>query len=615
MTGVRFYKAAANTGTHVGSLWSSTGTLLASATFTGETESGWQQVTFSAKVAVKAGTTYVAGYFAPFGHYSATGFGFGSAGVTRGPLEGLANASSANGVYAYGSSSAYPSNSYNATNYYTDVLFEPVPPSGPPAQPTGVFAAVASGQAQVSWKAPSNEGGGPITGYTVTPYVGSTAQTPVKVGASTASLALSGLTNGTTYTFKVAATNSVGTGPQSAASNAVTPQDTIFEFATPTVVDAGDGSSVELGVKFTPEENGFVTGVRFYKSAANTGTHVGSLWSSTGTLLASATFSSEGESGWQQVTFTSPVAVKAGTTYVAGYLAPNGHYSATSAAFSPFGVSNPPLKALANETSVDGVYAYGSSSAFPTNSFNATNYWVDVLFELALPSAPEAPEGVSATSATSQAQVSWSAPNADGSPITGYTVTPYVGTTAQTSVEVGASARSAIVTGLANGTSYTFKVSATNSIGTGPQSSASGAVTPQDTIFNYATPEVVDSGDRGSIELGAQVHRGRKRLGDGDPLLQGRREHRHARGQPVELHWRPARLRDVHGRDGIRVAAGHVLEPRRGHRGYHLRGGLLRAERPLLVLPRRLRLCRGEQPAAACARERNEQQRCLRVQR
>jgi Domain of unknown function (DUF4082)/Fibronectin type III domain/Bacterial Ig domain len=502
VTGVRFYKASANTGSHVGSLWSSTGTLLASATFTHETESGWQQVAFSEKVAVKPGTTYVAGYFAPNGHYSATGAGFASAGVTHGPLEALANSSSSNGVYAYGSSSTFPSSSYNATNYYVDVLFEPVPPTGPPAQPTGVFAAVASGQAQVSWKAPSNEGGGPITGYTVTPYVGSTAQTPVKVGASSTSLTLSGLTNATTYTFKVAATNSVGTGPQSSASNSATPQDTIFEFATPTVGDAGDGSSVELGVKFTPEENGFVTGVRFYKSAANTGTHVGSLWSSTGTLLASATFSSEGESGWQQVTFASPVAVRAGTTYVAGYLAPNGHYSATSAAFSPFGVSNPPLKALANETSADGVYAYGSSSTFPTNSFNATNYWVDVLFELALPSAPEAPEGVSATAATAQAQVSWSAPNADGSPITGYTVTPYVGTTAGTPVKVGASARSAIVTGLANGTSYTFEVSATNSIGTGPQSAASAAVTPEDTIFNYATPEVVDSGDRGSIELG-----------------------------------------------------------------------------------------------------------------
>ena len=504
VTGIRYYKAAANTGSHVGSLWSSTGALLASATFTGESEAGWQQVTFSERVAVKAGTTYVAGYFAPFGHYSATGFGFGSSGVSHPPLEALASPTSADGVYAYGPSSAFPSSSYNATNYYVDVLFEPVPPSGPPAPPTGVFAAAAAGQVQVSWKAPSNEGGGPITGYTVTPYIGASAQTPVKVGASITSLNLTGLTNGTAYTFKVSATNSVGTGEQSQASNAATPQDTIFEFGTPGIADAGDTTSVELGVKFTSEENGFVTGVRFYKATANTGTHVGSLWTASGTLLASATFTSESESGWQQVTFASPVAVKAGTTYVAGYLAPNGHYSATAAAFASSAVSNPPLRALANETSVDGVYAYGSSPTFPTNSFNATNYWVDVLFELAVPSAPEAPENISATSATKQAQVSWSAPNADGSPVTGYTVTPYIGTTAQTAVKVGASARSAIVTGLTNGTSYTFKVSATNSIGTGPQSQASNAVIPRDTILDYATPEVVDSGDRGSIELGVK---------------------------------------------------------------------------------------------------------------
>jgi Domain of unknown function (DUF4082)/Fibronectin type III domain/Bacterial Ig domain len=501
VTGIRFYKASTNTGTHVGSLWSSSGTLLASATFTNEAESGWQQVTFSERVAIKAGTTYVAGYFAPNGHYSATGAGFGAA-VTNGPLQALANASSANGVYAYSSSSTFPSNSYNATNYYVDVLFEPVPPTGPPGPPTGVYAAVAASQAQVSWKAPTNEGGGPITGYTVTPYIGSTAQTAVKVGASTTSLDLTGLANGTGYTFKVSATNSVGTGEQSQASNTATPEDTIFEFATPTIVDTGDTASVELGVKFSPEENGFVMGIRFYKATTNTGTHVGSLWSSSGTLLAQATFANEAESGWQQVMFSSPVAVKAGTTYVAGYLAPNGHYSASSSAFSLGGISNPPLRAIANETSVDGVYAYGASSTFPTSSFNATNYWVDVLYAIAAPAAPEAPEGVSATTATKQAQVSWSAPNADGSPITGYTVTPYIGATAQTAVKVGASARSAIVTGLTNGTSYTFKVSATNAIGTGPQSQASSAVVPRDTIFDYATPETTDSGDRGSINLG-----------------------------------------------------------------------------------------------------------------
>jgi hypothetical protein len=504
VTGIRFYKASTNTGTHIGSLWSASGTLLASATFTGESASGWQQVTFSKAVSITAGTTYVAGYFAPNGHYSATPAGFSSAGVSNPPLQALGNSTSADGVYAYGSASAFPSNSFNATNYYVDVTFAPTPPSGPPTSPTGVFASVASGKALVSWNTPTEEGGGPITKYTVTPYIGSTAQTPLSVTAPANSVTLSGLTNGTAYTFKVSATNSVGTSAASAASPAATPEDTIFELGTPTIVDSGDPNSVELGVKFTPQEKGLVTGIRFYKASTNTGTHIGSLWSASGTLLASATFTGEGASGWQQVNFSTPVSVKVGATYIAGYFAPNGHYSATSAAFSPLGVSNPPLQALANETSADGVYSYSATSTFPSSSFNATNYWVDVLFAPSAASAPEAPEGVTASPATGQALVSWTAPYNDGSPITGYTVTPYIGSTAQTPVNVGASTQSVAITGLTNGTSYTFKVAASNALGTGAQSEASSSVTPRNTIFDFATPEIADAGDAHSIELGVK---------------------------------------------------------------------------------------------------------------
>ena len=96
---------------------------------------------------------------------------------------------------------------------------------------------------------------------------------------------------------------------------------------TPVVSASGDTGAVELGVKFRSDVAGFVTGVRFYKGAGNTGTHVGNLWSASGTLLATATFSGESASGWQQVSFSSPVAVTANTTYVVSYFAPNGHYA------------------------------------------------------------------------------------------------------------------------------------------------------------------------------------------------------------------------------------------------------------------------------------------------
>jgi hypothetical protein len=506
VTGIRFYKAATNTGTHVGSLWTASGAELAAATFTGETASGWQQVAFSSPVAINAGSTYVAAYFAPNGHYSAGSAAFSSAGVENPPLDALANGTSENGVYNYSSSSSFPSSSFNATNYYVDVTFLPSPPPPPPAAPTGVSASPATSQAQVSWTAPSEEGGGPITSYTVTPYIGTTAQTPVKVSAPATSATLTGLQNGTSYTFTVAAANAAaGTGKASQPSSAVTPEDTIFDFATPAVTDAGDPSSIELGLKFTSAVNGSVTGIRFYKAATNTGTHIGSLWTAEGTLLSSATFTSETASGWQDVTFSTPVTITAGSTYVAGYFAPNGHYSATGAAFSSAGFENPPLEALANGIGVNGVYAYSATSTFPSNSYNATNYWVDVLFAAPAASPPGAPTGVVAKPATSQAQVSWTPPSGNGgSEITGYTVTPYVGASAQTPVNVGASSTSTTVAGLTNGTSYTFTVAAKNAAGTGSASQASAAVTPRDTIFNFATPTILDTEDSSSVELGVK---------------------------------------------------------------------------------------------------------------
>ncbi|HVN85475.1 MAG TPA: DUF4082 domain-containing protein, partial [Candidatus Binatia bacterium] len=118
----------------------------------------------------------------------------------------------------------------------------------------------------------------------------------------------------------------------------------------------------------------------FYKSAANTGTHTGSLWTSGGSLLATGTFTGEASSGWQQLTFPTPVAITANTAYVASYHTNTGHYAGDADYFATAGVDNPPLHALRNGVSGgDGVYAYGGS-AFPTNTFRSANYWVDVVF-------------------------------------------------------------------------------------------------------------------------------------------------------------------------------------------------------------------------------------------
>ncbi|MBX5235033.1 DUF4082 domain-containing protein [Rhizobium sp. NLR4a] len=150
----------------------------------------------------------------------------------------------------------------------------------------------------------------------------------------------------------------------------------LFGSATPAVVNTNDTSAVELGFKFQTSVAGTVTGIRFYKGSQDTGTHTGSLWSSTGTRIATLTFANETASGWQTAYFTSPVSLTAGQTYTASYHTNTGHYSSTTGYFTS-NVTSGPLTAPA---SGNGVYAYGSNSLFPTATFQSTNYWVDVMF-------------------------------------------------------------------------------------------------------------------------------------------------------------------------------------------------------------------------------------------
>jgi hypothetical protein len=148
----------------------------------------------------------------------------------------------------------------------------------------------------------------------------------------------------------------------------------------PKVAADSDAAAVELGTKFRVDVAGTVTGVRFYKSLTNTGVHTGHLWSSSGALLASVTFSGERASGWQTAMFSQPVSIVAGATYVISYHTNVGHYAADSAYFAGHGVDNGSLHGLADGASGhNGVYHYGAT-AFPTDSYQQTNYWVDVLF-------------------------------------------------------------------------------------------------------------------------------------------------------------------------------------------------------------------------------------------
>jgi uncharacterized protein (TIGR03437 family) len=150
------------------------------------------------------------------------------------------------------------------------------------------------------------------------------------------------------------------------------------------VITDPDTTAVELGMMFKSNVAGYVLGVRFYKGPQDTGTHLGHLWTSGGTLLASVTFTGETISGWQQALFSSPVAVAANTTYLVSYWAPAGHYPDDGGYFSG-GLDSGPLHAM---TSND-FYTYTKSS-FPTGTWNASNYWVDLVFNT-VPSTTSTP--------------------------------------------------------------------------------------------------------------------------------------------------------------------------------------------------------------------------------
>ena len=256
-------------------------------------------------------------------------------------------------------------------------------PAGVPGAPTIGTATAGNAQATLTFTAPASNGGSAITGYTVTSSPGG-----ISANGAASPITVTGLTNGTAYTFTVTATNTAGTGPASAPSNSVTfvpPAASSIWPATaaPLMTDIGPDKAVELGVKFRSDSNGYITGIRFYKARTNTGTHVGNLWTSSGKLLAKATFTNETASGWQQVNFSTPVAITANTVYVASYHTNVGHYSDDQNFFASAGVDNPPLHALKNGVSgANGVYLYSNSSGFPNNSYKTSNYWVDVAFRL-----------------------------------------------------------------------------------------------------------------------------------------------------------------------------------------------------------------------------------------
>jgi methionine-rich copper-binding protein CopC len=380
INGVRFYKSAANTGTHTGTLYSSTGTALATGTFTNETASGWQLLTFAAPVPVSAGTKYVVAYYAPVGHYAYGDYFFATRPFTTGPLTAQGGLGVANGVYGLGV--GFPALSWHQANYWVDVVYtvaanaplgasavSPVLGAGSvltgstvvgrfnrdPGDTSMALTLTGSGGAQVAGTSSYNPA---TTQVTFTPTQ------PLAYGTTfTATVTDAGLSTPFSWSFTtVGAPRVPGQCPC-----------TLFQDTDqPTTVATSDLSNVAVGVAFTPATNGLITAIRYWKSLGAAGGNLVTLYGPTGIALGTATATSETTVGWQSATFATPVSVTGGTTYTAGVQYATGGYPYAYGWY----VSALTVGPLATPASA-GRYVYGGG--FPANA-STSAYFVDPVF-------------------------------------------------------------------------------------------------------------------------------------------------------------------------------------------------------------------------------------------
>jgi hypothetical protein len=384
-----------------------------------------------------------------------------------------------------------------ATNFIgtgvASVASSPVTPTAPataPGAPTGVSASAGNASAVVSWTAPASDGGSAITGYTVTSAPGA-----LTCSSATSPCTVSGLTNGTAYTFTVTATNVVGTGAASAASSAVTPIAGVPGAPTGVSASAGNASAV---VSWTAPASDGGSAITSYTvtsapgaltcSSATSPCTVSGLTNGTaytftvkatnvsGTGVASASSSpvtpatvpgaptgasaSAGNAS-AVVSWTAPASD--GGSAITGYTVTSAPGALTcSSATSPCTVSG-----LTNGTAY--TFTVKATNVIGTGAASAASSAVTPIAGV-----PGAPTGVSASAGNASAVVSWTAPASDGgSAITSYTVTSAPG-----ALTCSSATSPCTVSGLTNGTAYTFTVTATNVIGAGPLSAASGSVIP-----------------------------------------------------------------------------------------------------------------------------------------
>jgi hypothetical protein len=255
---------------------------------------------------------------------------------------------------------------------------------------------------------------------------------------------------------------------------------------TPVQTNLRDGRPLEVGVKFTSSVAGQITALKFFRSPSDTGPDLLDLWTSTGTKLASASFTKMRASGWQTVPLPMPVTIAANTTYIASYHT-NGVYAATKNFFIDAVSSGTLTAPSAASSGGNGVYSYGGTSTagiFPTSTFNASNYFADVVFSSSEIQQPVTNYTVTASAAPSQGgSVSAGDSFASGSSAT-VVATPASGYSFVNWTESGAVVSSAA--------SYSFTVAADRNLVANfttnqpPPPPPSGGIIPADRLYAWS---------------------------------------------------------------------------------------------------------------------------------
>jgi hypothetical protein len=160
---------------------------------------------------------------------------------------------------------------------------------------------------------------------------------------------------------------------------------TVFNTQVPDYPDKSDGGAApyELGMKFRPDVAGQVKAIRYWKSASDTGTHVGHIWRVTGTGTGTeltpqggVQFSDNSGSGWKEVALTQPINITPGETYVVSVNS-NGFYPQTVSGLAAE-IVNGGLRTVAGEG--NGVASL-TTGAYPNlDGYQSSNYFRDVVF-------------------------------------------------------------------------------------------------------------------------------------------------------------------------------------------------------------------------------------------